>query len=575
MLSVKNNLTARAAGMQLGRNRNKNVKTIEKLSGGYQINRSADDAAGLTISEKMRYQIRGLNRAARDIQEGISLIQVADGAMSEISDMIQRMRELAVQAANATNMQEDRAAIQCEIDSLLIEIDDIHEKTEFNKIRVLAGGNRIAGGMSAGGHYGSGYHVEGGLPGWITQSSGTTSLGYLSERTSIKYWRLRCTSITLNGNPYTGEIRAADGRIYQAGTTVREPGWLGMQQEVRGMDTLNKTNGQSRSENITVNGQTYVVTSEYEIDSEKYASAFVDFSGVNAGNIHELVGNGFFTTCTMCDKRYSIQFVDQGGAGNGHAYSGPDTRHHTYTVDISGITDGNALIDKIVSVLGDARWNGMTQNKYDIGAGSYITSARPDRHYSDFAAELDSNGNRTGRLMIISTGEERGSFINPDFFPDYGLFDSGVYTYSDKYWIPDDSVPEEKRGMLHIQTGFRKDDSVLISLPVITCATLGLKGFSVTSERDAGKGITLADEALRILGGERSALGAWQNRLEHASAVALNAEENTQSAESRIRDCDMAKMLVQHNLQNILLQAGEAVLAQANQQHGLLLSLLQ
>ena len=177
--------------------------------------------------------------------------------------------------------------------------------------------------------------------------------------------------------------------------------------------------------------------------------------------------------------------------------------------------------------------------------------------------------------MIISTGEERGSFINPDFFPDYGLFDSGVYTYSDKYWIPDDSVPEEKRGMLHIQTGFRKDDSVLISLPVITCATLGLKGFSVMSERDSNKGIVWADEALRILGGERSALGAWQNRLEHASAVALNAEENPQSAESRIRDCDMAKMLVQQNLQNILLQAGEAVLAQANQQHGLLLSLLQ
>ncbi len=575
MLSVKNNLSAQNAGTQFKINQKKYAKSSEKLSSGYRINRSADDAAGLTISEKMRIQIRGLDRASVNIQEGISLIQVADGAMNEISDMLHRMKELSIQSANATNTPEDRKTIQNEIDSLLLEIDDIHDKTEFNEIRVLDGGSRLVGGSSSNGHYGQGYYVKGGMPSFITNSSGTTAMGHLSQNTSINYWRLNCTSITLNGKPYLGEIVASDGRVYQANTAVREPGFMGTQREVHGMDTLNVTNGQTRTDSITIGKNTYVVTSKYEFDSDKYASAFIDFSGINAGNIGQLVGSGFYTTCTMCDRRYSVEFVDKGGTGDGHAYSGPDTRHHTYTVDISGITDGNALIDKIVSVLGDARWNGSIQNKYDVGVGTYITSAKPNNHYSDYAAELDSNGNRTGRLMIISTGEERGSFINPTYFPDYGLFNSGVYTYGNNVWIPDPSNPTKVQGELHIQTGALEGDAVLIPLPVINCDTLGLDKFSVLTEQDSDRGITLADEALKILNDERSALGAWQNRLEHSHAIVTNTSENTQSAESILRDCDMAKTLVMQNIQNILMQAGMSVLAQANQQPQMLLNMLQ
>lgn len=576
MLSVKNNLTALSANRQMKTNKQRNSKTMEKLSSGYRINKAADDAAGLTISEAMRYQIRGLNRASKNIQEGISLIQVADGGMDEITGIIHRMKELSVQSANATNTQDDRACIQKEIDSLLLEIDDIHEKTLFNGIRVLDGASRLVGGGSTGsGHYGDGFYVKGSLPDWIKNSSGTTQMGYLTDSTMIKNWTKECTSITKNGQAVTGPIVTNDG-TYQAGQFVFEPTPFG-NQNVQGMDTLSKTDGMQVTEQITdINGNTYTANITYRHESKSYATAYLDFSNVTAGNIGQLLGGGFFTTCTMCDRRYSIEFVDQGGTGDGRRYASLTSNDFIYSVDIHGITNGNDLIDKIVSVLGDTRWNGSTQHKYQIdGHGQYLTSAKPNNHYSDYAAELDANGNRTGRMVIICTAEETGSFVNPQFFPNYGLFNSGVYSYGTNVWIPDPPVPPTKiQGELHIQTGAVKGDAVLIGLPVINCDTLGLTAFSVLTEEDSGYGILYADEALDILNSERSSLGAWQNRLEHSYANVTQNSENTQAAESRLRDCDIAKETVANSIQNILLQAGASVLAQANQQPNLILSML-
>ena len=129
---VQHNLTAANTGRQLKLNTGEQAKAMEKLSSGYRINRAADDAAGLTISEKMRHQIRGLERGATNSQEGVSLCQVADGALAEVSEILHRITELFVQAANDTNTDGDRRAIQKEIHQLLQEIDRIGETTEYN-----------------------------------------------------------------------------------------------------------------------------------------------------------------------------------------------------------------------------------------------------------------------------------------------------------------------------------------------------------------------------------------------------------------------------------------------------------
>ena len=137
---VQHNLTAMNANRQLGITTGQQAKSSEKLSSGYRINRAADDAAGLTISEKMRSQVRGLNKASDNAQDGISLIQTAEGALNEVHSILQRMNELATQAANDTNTTSDRNAIQAEIDALTSEIDRVASTTQFNTQNLLSGG---------------------------------------------------------------------------------------------------------------------------------------------------------------------------------------------------------------------------------------------------------------------------------------------------------------------------------------------------------------------------------------------------------------------------------------------------
>lgn len=142
-MRIQHNIAALNTHRNLNFNNTKTSKALEKLSSGYKINRAGDDAAGLAISEKMRGQIRGLNMAGKNIQDGISLIQTAEGGMNEIHSMLQRARELSVQAANDTNTTEDRAKLQLEVTSLFDEINSISDRTEFNGMKLLRGGGSI------------------------------------------------------------------------------------------------------------------------------------------------------------------------------------------------------------------------------------------------------------------------------------------------------------------------------------------------------------------------------------------------------------------------------------------------
>ena len=139
IMVVQHNLTAANTNRQLGITTNGLQKSTEKLSSGYKINRAADDAAGLSISEKMRNQIRGLNKASDNAQDGISLVQTAEGALNEVHSMLQRMSELAVQASNGTNASQDRTALDNEVQQLKTEIERVGTTTQFNKMDILAG----------------------------------------------------------------------------------------------------------------------------------------------------------------------------------------------------------------------------------------------------------------------------------------------------------------------------------------------------------------------------------------------------------------------------------------------------
>ncbi len=434
---IQHNLSGMNTNRQLNMVTRIQAKSSEKLASGYRINRAADDAAGLAISEKMRRQIRGLTQASLNAQDGVSLVQVADGAMAEVHDMLQRGNELAVKAANDTLTADDRSYIQQEIDKIIEEIDAINGKTTFNEKYVLKG-----------------------------TRTGGIDLGVSVDR------------------------------------STKMPSWV----------------------SISDNDGGYM-SGRYNTD---YVASRVDFSAFDGSDEkkEELAGTGFNSTCCTCTRHYSIKFNN--GDGDSSESSG---QHMIFNIDISGCANAAELAAKVATV------NTNHYTEFDVENGTTVVT----------------HDNRTNQTV---GGES-------------GLFGDGVATKQDQY---DDSI-----GDLILQVGSETEspNQIKLELPYICAQTCRVDGVSVMSHNQAKDAINSFKEGMAFVSEERSRMGAYQNRLEHTVKNLDNVVENTQAAESRIRDTDMAAEMVKYSNNNILAQAGQAMLAQANQTNQGVLSLLQ
>lgn len=482
---VAHNLAAINTQRQFGINRKNGTKSVEKLSSGYRINRAADDAAGLSISEKMRRQIRGLSQASINTQEGISLIQVADGAMEEIHEMLQRTNELAVKAANGTLTIEEREFIQQEIEQIKDEIDGLSDRATYNEIPVLKGKDQPEYKISEGNAM-----IMGGFPAWAIVEGVTD--GYM-------------------GGTYTTQ------EIYR------------------------DTNG---------------VETTYNITHEASTIDFSSFDGSDAMK-KELMQGGFYTTCCTCNRHYSISFSE--GTGSKYEESG---RNYIYTIGLDNVTDASTLIDAIIA---------GTDNGNPL---SHYTGLEKDPNNSSKLVVYDVRSN----TPLPAGTEYSGTWLNwPDATYDdiqarmregRGTFGTGVaYGGGD---FPRFRKPAD----IYIQVGSEAGDQVGIELPEISCLAMGIDTINVTAEDWARDVIDMVKKAIEYVNTERSRMGAYQNRLEHTYDSLNNVVENTQAAEARIRDTDMAKEMVNNANHNILLQAGQTLMAQANQSNQGVLNLL-
>ncbi len=392
---VQHNITAMNANRMLGVTTGMQAKSSEKLSSGFKINRAADDAAGLTISEKMRKQIRGLDQASTNASDGVSAVQTAEGALTEVHSMLQRMNELAVQAANGTNSNDDREAIQAEIDQLTTEIDRVAETTKFNETYLLKG---------------------------TDATSGTTT-----------------KNITLN--------------VHDAGIKGKMP--------------------------------------------EKPAA----------------------------DGSYTFE-IDNFGENK--------------TVSIAGQTF------KIVA-----------QGTTPKSDGSEITLAKAKELVTRALTEANEIGG--AHPQIGEVGNDGTVKVTPGTV----------------------EVAKALQFNLHVGADADMTNKISVEIETMTSRYLGVEGIDVVGKGDdvGGTAATYAIDAIADavakVSAQRSALGAIQNRLEHTIANLDNVVENTTAAESRIRDTDMAKEMVTYSKNNILAQAGQSMLAQANQSNQGVMSLLQ
>lgn len=393
---VQHNLTAMNANRQLGVTSGAQAKSAEKLSSGYKINRAGDDAAGLKISEKMRSQIRGLNKASDNAQDGISLIQTAEGALNESHSILQRMNELAVQGANDTNQSIDRDAINQELDALTEELNRISETTQFNKQNLLDG--------------------------------------------NFKDKNLQVGANAKQKIAISIDCMNADA--------------LGL-----GKETVKQ--GGNTPKKVVYNGMSFTYDKDDDVATNK-ANAISAFQK----SISKKIGS-------------KVNFIAQ----------------------------------------------------YDDTTGSIYYKATIDGKEKRFA---DASTARTSYLAdqkaIVSKA------INDDF----------------QKYVKTSKASATAGGNGEIRNKARVDDY-----------------------EAANNTITYVQNAINTVSTQRSALGALQNRLEHTVANLDNVSENTQSAESRIRDTDMASEMVQYSKNNILAQAGQSMLAQANQSTQGVLSLLQ
>lgn len=487
---VRTNTMANNAFRQLGMNNNQVSKSLEKLASGYRINRAGDDAAGLAVSESMKAQITGLEAASSNSQDAISLVQTAEGALTEVHDMLNRMVELSTKAANGTYTDAQRQNYQDEITQLQEEIDRISKTTEFNGQKLLDGSMGSA---------------SNGMPVAVTDLAGTVNGAALGAGTAV-------TAVaTVVGTTGLDNVGATSGEMGKITVTFTDS--KGDEQTVTvdyqvGADSgATKTNIiQALNNNETLKGSFTASVSGTELKFEAAVSGAA--SSVTSISISNDQGTSTAKVETVTEGRDATQSFDlSAGFKEGDKIT-IDGKEYTYVKDANG-SDGKSFSD-IASLVIAADANGV---KLDVDDTAAVTATK-------------TGGSGDG---------------------------------------------------LSFQVGATADADNVLTLNVadMSATALGVADVDVSKVSSAQAAIDKINSAIDKVSKTRSGLGAMQNRLEHTINNLDTTAENLSAANSRIRDTDMAKEMMQYTQMNVLVQSAQAMLAQANQQPQSVLQLLQ
>jgi flagellin len=582
------------------------TKSIERLSTGLRINSAADDAAGLAISEKMRAQFKGLDQAASNSQDGISMIQTAEGALNETHSILQRMRELSVQAANDTLTQEDRAYIQLEIDELKSEITRISTTTQFNKQQLLDGSAAVLwsssdlttkaiinGGLRSIDQFGQKLVNEGNFVMSITvENIGKAEI----LKTDIFKVKHSCTDATADYQYKVGDIASS-------GTQLRD------------IDKFWDANGKfllDDPKTVTItqgNGK----TASFTIYSTDTVQSLQDKLNAAIGGG---LGQDSYTNDAPADRVHA-QFVEYDNTGRTDLPAGlvdDDLFSNTGATDIpdwftvagtiviqSAVTGaegrlsfaGDEDIIKALSLntLQAASENRFTVNVFDAHKGTpVVTNAQVTGSvlYGMVNPNVDVKYDSMTDVAVDSeTYVIKGTAWNTSGDKTYTAFrfmEGSDVEPGDAYVLAGGHAKAflDKVTYLHLadntsvfQIGANEGEDMGVHIGNMSTEALGVHRVLVTDRESAARSITIIDTAINKVSSQRARLGAYQNRLEHTINNLTTASTNMKSSESRIRDADMAKEMMDFTKLNVLSQAGNAMLAQANQLPANVLTLLR
>lgn len=568
---VQHNLTAINANRYFGINNNKLSKSLEKLSSGYAINRAGDNAAGLAVSEKMRSQIAGINQGVKNAQDGISMVQTYEGALTETDSILQRMKTLATQSANGTYQDDvDREAIQLEFNQLNDELDQIAD-TDFNGVVALNGGQMADGTKAVNGKFDyansereaqqigtTGNFIKAVDTGAYAGSNNeTVTFTYVKKDDGTFEWNTSASpdakkTVTSNANggfSYDGAVFTVDTDKLVSGDTI----------------TVNFTKAEAASGkgpkttgyNIDA-GDTGVITLDKNPLKEAAADGVITSDKIaKAANAL----NGLKLTYTAAAGSDALTLSKVNGAT-------PDA---TKDVTIAKISDNESLVlDKDGTTI---NYIGADGNKVKVGELQTVKASANAAKAGNVTVEVNladaTFTPATANAVKVVEPESTVSVSNSNNAATAPL------TYSDH---------------VVLQVGARTKDSVDFTFKYssnglgdlkanLNCSSredgLGTKGLSLATQESANAAIDKIDNALNKVSMVRGTFGAVQNRLEHKIDNLNTTSENLTSAESRIRDTNMAEEMMNFTKNQILSQASQSMLAQANQLPQGVLSLLQ
>ncbi|MCL2187141.1 MAG: flagellin [Defluviitaleaceae bacterium] len=512
---ISHNIPALQTHLSMRRSDRSLATAMQRLSTGFRINSAKDDAAGLAIANKLSFQLGGQQRASENSTHGISLIQTAEGALNEVHAMLQRMRELAVQAANDTNTAEDRSQITREINQLVDEIHDIANRTEFNRMRILNGeGDRVVETTVD--------HGTGAVP-----ARGVASLLFISEH--VRPGSLPLTVLEVGKPAFISFPTPADWTASADGSFMLNNNPFEFNQGDNVLAVLKKA---------------------------------MEFAGIE---MFECESTG--TTHMMTRMAGRDQVVDLRGP-----------IYDILGIELSYSRPGS---DAIVTGLGGTAAAPETLQLLDVN----------DNPIPGTTLSTVINGNQ---ITVRGTGGEEVRFnlqvrIDPGDpttppFLTFGDMAGGATPIDDPFTGVDLNFNFREFGPLRLQTGPSHNNAIDIHIPRLNAESLGLieyvggerRSLVLYTTRDgAQQAIRVMDNAIETVSGVRARLGAFQNRLE-STVDSLNvAAENTERSRSRIRDTDMARESTRFAQYNVMFQAAQAMLGQANQRPQQLLSLLQ
>ena len=515
---INHNMNALNAHRNMNVNNTAAGKSMEKLSSGLRINRAGDDAAGLAISEKMRGQIRGLTQASRNASDGISMIQTAEGALSETQNILQRMRELSVQSSNDTNTSEDRASIQKEIEQLTEEIDRIGNNTEFNTQSLLKG------------------------DGSTKLEASELKIGTLEKGKDMETVEASATIKVTNAGDFKVSISGQEFTLKTTGGTTAADNAKQVEKQLK--EAIDKSDLLRGQFTVTNNGED------------------VTIAAVKGGSFEG--GKG---SISVNNNNATIQVNNTNVAHGNISSKIGETKEATassVTIDFKGMKD------KIDDLYGTGITIGNTQIEfYDASEGQY----------SGDAVGVDINSVTTDKQLVSAIIKQAGNKIEGATIA-VGGADSDKLVISSTTKGANSTVNVEDGAKNEgfeatFQVGANSNQTISISIGDMRAEALGVKNVDLKTAEGSQEATATIQAAIEKVSTERAGLGAVQNRLEYTISNLDNTTENLTSAESTLRDVDMAKEMMTFSKNNILNQAAQAMLAQANQQPQNVLSLLR